>query len=466
MADRESKVSRKVFPLSKLAASLSAQIAKSYSGTYWITAEISKLNHYPQSGHCYPQLVEKQGGKIVAEIRAFLLKARYLELNSRFREIAGKDLSDGMQILFSCRVSYHPIYGLSLNILDIEPTYTLGEMSRMRTEAIRKLREAGMFELNKKLHSPLLLRRIAVISVETSKGWQDFHNIIASSPFGKAIHIELFPALLQGDAAVERISDALVKIAALHRQFDVACIIRGGGGETGLDCYDNFHLAKAVCQHPLPIITGIGHASNLTVVEQVAHRCFITPSALARYIVEGFEYFDKRLEAAGRALLYLRRSSLAAKQMQLSRLNEQLIHAARQIQDRRKQYLERQGNQFAQAADAALESSRGQLIYTIPSRLRQATMGRLRHENLRISSGPAQVSRMSRLRMRREEEALLLCDTRVRLLDPVHVLKRGFSITFVNGQTVTDAKGVHPGEEIETRLANGSIRSTVNESKA
>src|SRR5690606_28993371 len=154
-----------------------------YTSSYWITAEISKLNYYPQSEHCYPQLVEKKNGKIIADLRGFILKSKYQNIRTKFLEVTGKEPADGMQILFQCKLGFHAVYGLSLNILDIEPAYTLGEMARMRTEAVKKLKAEGIFDRNKSLYLPLLVQNVAVISVETSKGYLDFKNVLASSPY-------------------------------------------------------------------------------------------------------------------------------------------------------------------------------------------------------------------------------------------------------------------------------------------
>lgn len=455
------RADRRVFPLSKLAKSIEVQLERSFHGTYWITAEISKLNHYPQSGHCYPQLVEKQSGKIVAEFRAFLLHTRYRHIDAQFREVAGKPIADGMQILFRCKVGYHPIYGLSLNILDIEPSYTLGEMSRMRSEAIRQLRTEGLFDQNKSLKLPALLRRIAVISVETSKGWQDFQNTLDTSRYASAITTELFPALLQGDAAVKSIGDALDRIQSDHMAFDAVCIIRGGGGETGLDCYDTYALAEQVCRHPLPVITGIGHASNLTVVEQVAHHNLITPTALARYVIEGFEKFEMRIAASEQALKSLRRNTLKQISESLERRKETLSRAAKGAIVDHNRSLEREGRRFEASAKKALERQRGAVMHQLPYRLKQATKTRLKLDLGKLATLAPALPEAWKRRSLENHRKLDAAQVKTTLLDPAHTLKRGYSITFVEGRAVTDADQLNEGDTIRTRFAQGSAESTV-----
>jgi len=456
---------RRIFPLSKLAQSIEVQLERSFKGTYWITAEISKLNHYPQSGHCYPQLVEKQGGKIVAEFRAFLLHMRYREADAAFREVAGKPISDGMQILFRCKVGYHPIYGLSLNILEIEPSYTLGEMSRMRTEAIRRLRADGIFDLNKSLRMPTLVGRIAVISVETSKGWQDFQNTLSASRYAQAIHIDLFAALLQGDAAIKSIGDALDRVASEYQRYDIVCIIRGGGGETGLDCYDSYHLAQKVCRHPLPVITGIGHASNLTVAEQVAHHNLITPTALAGFIIDRFEKFEARITSAEQILKSTRRNTLKQHSMVLDGYSAHLRQGVRSAVADLDRGLERTIQRFQASAKKAIERQQGAVDHRLPTRLSQAVHNKLRSENLKVATGAALLPAACDRRMARDTHALHTMDVKAKLLDPVNTLKRGFSITFADGKAVKDSSHLKEGAVLQTRFANGSAESTVTKTE-
>lgn len=462
-ANRGESESRKVFPLSKLAESITVQLDKAFSGAYWITAEITKLNHYPQSGHCYPQLTEKRNGKIVADMRGFILKARYLAINAAFMDIAGKPLGDGMQILMRCKVGYHPVYGLSLNILDIEPAFTVGEMARMRSEAMRKLKQSGDYEKNKRLRPAMLLRSIAVISVATSKGWQDFQNTIDESPYAGAVSTALFPALLQGDAAVDSISAALEKIASRADAFDAVCIIRGGGGETGLDCYDSFELALKVCRFPVPVITGIGHASNLTLTEQVAHRNLITPTALARHILKDFEVFEDRIASAADALRGLKRGLLRAKNAETAEAAGRLRSGFRERTAREQTALRISGRRFETAAKKAVERNRGAVTYLLPGRLAEAAKALLRNEKRRVESSLPEMKAAATNLQNKEAVALNFFAEKARLLDPANALKRGYSITTLNGKPVTDAHALKKGDTIETRFAAGSARSTVND---
>jgi len=451
----------KTFSLSELASSIQVQLNKIYSGSYWISAEILKLNHYTQSGHCYPQLVEKKEGKIVADLKGFILSSRYKLIRRKFISITQKELGDGMQIRFRCKVGYHPVYGLSLNILDIDPTHTLGEMTRLRNEAIAKLKSENVFDLNKKLKLPLLLRRMAIISVETSKGYGDFNEILDRNRFGRLVKRELFPALVQGDAAVKSISKALHSIQIRKNEFDAVAIIRGGGGETGLDCYDNYSLRKLICEFPLPILTGIGHSTNLTIVEQVANKNLITPSELASSIIKGFEQFSERVSSAIQKLNYLKRTRLESSLFHLQQMKKSLIQSSQRS---------------FRAAQLTLSESANRIAYSVKAILREKMYDLDRHfivdlqENtLRFNEKKSQalfdiakklpekaqsVLKKQKLEIEHREE-------KVRILDPVQTLKRGYSITYFKEKPLKNSDLPEKGDVIKTFLSEGELKSKI-----
>ncbi len=459
------EVERKHHTLSQLAASLSSQIAKTYSTSYWIVAEISKLNHYPQSGHCYPQLVEKRNGKIVADMRGFIGKNIYERARMAFKETTGNEMADGMQLLFRCKLGFHAVYGLSVNILEVEPSFTLGEMARLRRDAIQKLRSLEVFDLNKILNLALLPKRIAVISVETSKGFSDFMQTLSKSRFSKAIETRLFPALLQGDAAVESIQIALGRIQQIQHSFDAVAIIRGGGGETGLDCYDNFELARAVSLFPLPVITGIGHATNLTVVEQVAHKNMITPTDLARFIIDRFLAFADRLDHAEQVIFRLQKSWFRTEVALLSNFEMRLKGSfQKQIADAHTE-LGKLANTLKDRQNDALASSFRLLGHRLPSALYHAAIQLISQERTRIKNSRRNIEFSQYGRLERNRHRLATAKEQLRLLDPINALKRGYSITTVNGKVIKENTNLPEGTEIKTLLYKGSLVSKLIESK-
>lgn len=287
---------KKVYSLDQVARSIQRTIAARYQRTYWIKAEMNKLNYYSHSGHAYPELVEKADGKVIAELRAIMWRSTYNKVNANFIKHLGEPLKDGITLVFEASINYHPLHGMSLQIQDVDVSFMLGELEREKKESIERLQKEGLFNLNKKLAFPTIPKRIAIISVETSKGLADFFNIINENAWGYRFEPSLFPALLQGDRSVDSILKQLEQIAAIKEKFDVVTIIRGGGGEVGLSSYNNYFLAKAIAEFPLPVLTGVGHATNETVSEMVAHKNAITPSKLADYLIQHYHNFAVQLE--------------------------------------------------------------------------------------------------------------------------------------------------------------------------
>jgi len=273
-----SEIPQKYYTLSQLAESLQSVVRSKYASPYWIKAEIVRLNYYPKSGHCYPDLVDKVGGKVKSQMRAIIWSRDYYRINADFVKKTGNPLGDGMEILFRGKLEYSPIHGLSVIISEISAEFVLGKMALEKAKNLERLKKEGLFYLNKGLSFPMLPKRIAIISVETSKGFHDFINIIDNNTRGYKFFWMLFPALLQGDGAVQSIIQQLEQIRKVKHHFDMVAIIRGGGGDVGLSCYDHYDLASTVASFPIPVISGIGHSTNETLVEMVAHYNPITPT--------------------------------------------------------------------------------------------------------------------------------------------------------------------------------------------
>lgn len=409
---------RRIFPLSKVTAAIENVINTHCSRVVWVKAEIVKLNHYPQTGHCYPDLVEKRNGRIVAEIRGNIWSSQFEMINAKFKEVLQEELKDDMTVVIQAAVTYHPVYGLALNILDIDPEYTLGELARQRTEAIKKLQKEGIFDANKQLLLPRLPKTIAVISVESSKGYQDFLNVIVSNPWGYQFHQKLFPAVLQGENAVKTISAQLQKIKKYSRHFDAVAIIRGGGGEIGLSCYDDYRLAKAIAGFPLPVLTGIGHSTNETVCELVSYKSFITPTKIAEFFLQEFHNFAQPLKENSEKIKTL-----------VNRI------------------FERQENLLLQA-------SRSFGFYS--ERILQKNMNRLEHfQNSIVSS--------SRSQLRDEKAEVRNLENSITLLSPQNILKRGYSITRLNGKIVKDVEELHKEDLVEIEFFAGKAGAEVKQ---
>jgi exodeoxyribonuclease VII large subunit len=319
---RETFHDHPVYSLSEIAFSLHKVVERTYPQPYFIKAEILKLNFYPHSGHCYPELVEKEGNSIKAEMRAIIWAANYQRINDRFIQITGNPLKENISILCLARIEFSPKHGLALHIEDIEPTYTLGEMVKNRNAVIERLKKEGVFTANKRLEMPLLPKRVAIISVETSKGYSDFITTLNGNRYGYRFVTELFPSILQGDKAIVGITGRLAEIEMRQKEFDCVVIVRGGGGDVGLSCYDEYVMAHRVATFPLPVLTGIGHSTNLSVTDMVAHTYNITPTDVAFALIGYFQTFDEKVQECQNRIVEVSRRLLVDEQAKLLRMTE------------------------------------------------------------------------------------------------------------------------------------------------
>jgi exodeoxyribonuclease VII large subunit len=429
---------RKIFSLSEVTRSIQHTLAQRYTSTFWVKAEMIKLNYYPHSGHCYPDLVEKSDGKIIAQFRANLWRNDYLRVNHEFQKILKEPLKDGIKILLLAEISFDAVYGISLHIQDIDPSFTLGDLEKEKQEAIQQLRKDQLFDANKKLPIPLLPQRIAIISVETSKGFADFRKVIDNNEWGYRFFYFLFPALLQGDRAVESITRQLKQIQKVKHHFDVVAIIRGGGGDVGLSCYNHFELSKRVAEFPLPVITGIGHATNETVTEMVAFHNAITPTKMAEWLIQKFHNFSVPVNEAKDTII--NQSGILIQDEKVKFQN--LIKYFRSVTQNRiimsKNLLQRQSSVLIQQAKSLCTQSSGD-ITRLNIILKKALL--LFHQNKR--------------------SVLDNVERNITNMSPEKVLKRGYSITLVNGKAVKQFNEVKKGDIIKTVLSKGRILSEI-----
>ena len=409
-----------VYSLFEVTKSIEKTLANRYGSPFWVKAEMIKLNHYKHSGHCYPDLVEKKEGRVIAQIRSTLWSDTYETVNRKFLKITKEPLKDGITIMFSARIRFSPVHGLSLQIIDIDPSFTLGELEREKQETIIKLKKDGVFGLNRQVPLPMIMQRIAVISVETSKGYADFTNVINHNPWHYQFFHMLFPSLLQGENAVPSLIRQLQRIKKVKHHFDVVAIIRGGGGEVGLSCYNNYTLAREVATFPLPVLTGIGHSTNETVVEMVAGKNNITPTKLAEFLIQSFHNFTVPLKDS----------------------QQKLVELAGRILDDAGNSIVRQSENLTFLSQKVLESNAGHLNHLTKTQ-------QIHIKNYLLTS-------------RKELEQI---ENKLSILDPAHVLKRGYSITYLNNKSLKDATAVKEGDEITTRLFNGKLISIVQSKK-
>ena len=459
MQERETFNNHNVYSLSEVAMSIHRVIERTYTRPYYIKAEILKLNYYPYSGHCYPELVEREGNTIKTEMRAIIWSANFQDINRRFVQITGEPLKENIRILCLATVQFSPKHGLALHIENIEPSYTLGEMVRNRQEVIDRLKKEQVFDLNRQLPMPMLPKRVAVISVETSKGYSDFMQTLHQNEQGYVFHTELFPSILQGEKAITGIMSQLQKIEQRRDDFDVVVIVRGGG-DVGMSCYDDYDLTHRVATFPLPVLTGIGHSTNLTVTDMVAHARFITPTEVAVSLLEAFRRFDEELgEAVGRIVQCV--------QTRLAEVRQSLALTETAFRYKLPTVMDSHRNRLGELAKKLVFKSK-ELTMDETFRLKSLAQEMDRNMKVRLNGERQRLDRLREL-LPKGTAALLQkrlreCDSldgKLRLLSPENVLRRGYSITLKEGRAVTNAANLHPGDRLVTRFHEGEVTSEV-----
>jgi exodeoxyribonuclease VII large subunit len=381
---------------------------------YWVEAELSECRE--SRGHCYMELIEKdeQTATPIAKASAKCWASKWILVHPYFERTTGQRLVAGMKVLLKVYPQFHEAFGFSWIVTDIDPTYTLGDMARKRQEIIRQLKEEGVFDLQKELTLPLFCQRIAVISSETAAGYGDFCNQLADNPYGFQFQTQLFPAIMQGEGVEQSIINALERI--YDQPFDCVVIIRGGGATSDMSGFDTLALAEHVANFPLPIITGIGHDRDESILDMVSHTRVKTPTAAAALLIDHLKEVLDTVNNAQNSITRLVQQKLSTLSTQLSSVSEAIPR-----------------------------------LFSIVKTRQEAKIDALQQRL------PMLIER----RFLAENHRLQLMEEKLKALDPQLLLKRGYSITLHNGRAVKDATTLKAGDEIETRLAQGLIHSIV-----
>lgn len=404
--------------LSELQHRIKSAVEGSLALPLWVVAEVSELK-VNYSGHCYLELVEKseptRGGTPIprAQVRAVIWRSQYAMLSSYFEAQTGSRLAVGMKILAKVVVSYHELYGLSLQITDLDASYTLGEVERQRQMTIAQLQRDGVWDMNRSLPLPRPLQRIAVVSSAAAAGYRDFCNELRDG--GYAFSLTLFDVVVQGAAAEQSICTALEEVALRQEQFDAVVLIRGGGSASDLSCFNSYRLCSYVAQFPLPVITGIGHDKDTSVADMVAHTPLKTPTAVAAWLTEQMACEMAWLDDAARTLSDMAVVAVQRERMRLERMMADVERDTVRALDREQTFLKMTREQLSFAVERGME---------------------------------------------RQKAFLDMASAAVDARAPEKILKLGFAVVRCNGHAVTSAEGLS-GKEVDIQLATGNITATV-----
>ena len=448
--------------LSRLNLNIKQTIRGEFSNLVWVTAEINQFNQH-SSGHCYLELIEKasHGDTIKASIRANIWASAYSRLSAYFKTSTGQALSAGIKVLVRVQVDFHEVYGISLNIRDIDPNYTLGDMARKRQEIIKKLDEAGVTEMNKELELSRVPQRIAVISSSSAAGYEDFCEQLKNNSGDYRFYWKLFPARMQGEQTSASIIGALDLIADYSDFFEAVVIIRGGGSKTDLSFFDDFDLAYNIAQFPLPILTGIGHERDESICDMVAHTSCKTPTAVAEFLIDVAEQFEAELDWLKEQISRVARKSLNEDKSQLQHISKTLSLTTRHFQ-------EDKAAQLRELMILTDSTSRG-YISALKQPLDLIEAGLLKNVNMFLLQKQSRqreifksIDNTLQKGLSKKTHQLALLEKQTQYMDPFTILKRGYSISYKEGKPIKDPNDLKTGDEIETRVHSGVFKSKIN----
>jgi exodeoxyribonuclease VII large subunit len=405
---------------------------------YWVEAELSECreNH----GHCFMELIQKdeQNATPIAKASARCWASKWMLIRPGFERTTGQRLHAGMKVLLKVYAQFHETYGFSWIVTDIDPTYTLGDMARKRQEIIRQLKAEGVFDLQRELRLPLFCQHIAIISSETAAGYGDFCNQLADNPYGFRFEVTLFPAIMQGEDVEQSVINALESIYNGLPAYDCVVIIRGGGATSDMSGFDTLALAENVANFPLPIITGIGHDRDESILDMISHTRVKTPTAAAAFLIDHLKTVLDSLNDSQEQILRLAQQKLTYYKSLFATVAEVLPRLFSNVKIRQEARLDALNN-----------------------RLLLSSGGKLSTLNAQLSTLSEHLPILLDRRLMAEKHRLQLIEEKAKSIDPALLLKRGYSITLKDGRVIRDAAVLHSGDEIETRLANGTIHSTV-----
>ena len=414
-------------------------ISMSLPDSHWVESELSEARE-GYGGHCYMELIEKDehSNTPIAKAHASCWRNRWMLLKPQFERVTGQRIHAGMKVLLKVHAQFHENYGFSWIVDDIDPTYTMGDMARKRMEIIQTLKEEGVFDLQKELKLPMFCQRIAVVSSATAAGYGDFCNQLADNGYGLQFTTALFAATMQGEGVEQSVISALNRINEEWENWDCVVIIRGGGATSDLSGFDTLALAENVANFPLPIITGIGHERDESVLDMISFQRVKTPTAAAAFLVDHLTEVYARIEDAQEAIVNYVKRRLQVERMKFERLSTQIPTLFSLVKVRQSNRLDQLLNRLKVKAER-IPADGLHRLEMLEARLKEPVARKLEKELHRID----------------------MLSQRAIAQDPERLLSRGYSITLKDGKSIKEASQLKAGDEIETRFAKGVAKAVV-----
>jgi exodeoxyribonuclease VII large subunit len=426
--------------ISQLTEQIRLALENELDPVYWVVGELADFRQAPQ-GHVYFELVEKQGNQVLAKIRANLWQFTYRSVAAKFESVTGTSLKNGMKVLAQVAVNYHPVFGLSVNVKDIDPSFSLGERARLRQETIDRLTREGLIRLNGRFVLPPVIQRIAVISSATAAGYGDFVNQVEHNPYGYKIYHQLYNSLMQGNEAVTSLIAAMDKVEkqTTSHGFDAVIIIRGGGAQLDLDCFDDYRLGAKIANFPIPVFTGIGHERDETVADLVAHSRLKTPTAVAEFLLSGFREFEENLSLV------------------LQRLDRGTRMKLREEEGKIQQFSLR-----IKALATTRLSLQNEKVKTLAKRTLQATKNLIRQEQITLASQEKNLKKALERFILIQDNKLVHLEQVIKQMDPQVLLKKGYTRTESHGKPIHLVQ-LAEGDTLVTHTSDLKITSTLTQ---
>ena len=446
--------------LRELNSLIKSTIEYQFDSPLWIVAEINNITEH-RNGHCYLELIQKSETQdiIIAQTRAVIWSTQYRFISSYFEAITNKKLTKGIKVLVKVSVDFHELYGLSLNIRDIDPSYTLGDLEKQRKEIIERLRIEGVIDMNRSILMPSVVQKIAVISSGSAAGFEDFVKQLSSNKYGYVYDITLFEADMQGSNTEKTIIATFNSIFEDHDKFDIVAIIRGGGSKSDLSFFDNYNIAFYITQFPLPVFSGIGHERDESVTDIVAHTKLKTPTAVADYIIEHNLKFENSIDYEYDNIVNRVNDLIKTHELYLTGLGMRIYRT----KDILVKNIERCNKLYYKLHNLSVNriKERDNNLKTVHNYITRSISVLLKLRSDNLEQKYSKIKNVKDSYLDRESNKLNIFEYRTRLLSPENILKRGYSMSIINGKIIKDISHVNEGDIMKTVFYKGKISSKI-----